>query len=100
MHTSRYHDLILTVKRMSVRDYVCVCGCPWAYGPLPRKDSLMVDGYTGKWMIERMAKDAPQSLPYPVNADRIYPAGKGKGINKKDDARSDPDFKDGTACLH
>lgn len=53
-----------------------------------------------KWMIERMAKDAPQSLPYPVNADRIYPAGKGKGINKKDDARSDPDFKDGTACLH
>ncbi|ERI85469.1 hypothetical protein HMPREF1981_01641 [Bacteroides pyogenes F0041] len=70
------------------------------YRPLLGKGGPMADGYTGEWMIERMAKDAPQSLPYPMNADRIYPVGKGKGINKKGDARSYPGFKDGTACLH
>lgn len=90
LHASLCHDVILTVKRIPGRDYVCVCGCQWMYRPLFRKGSPMVDGHTGEWMIERMMGNAPQSLPHPANAAEYIRREKGKGMNKKGDARSDP----------
>ncbi|WP_270658112.1 hypothetical protein [Parabacteroides merdae] len=100
LHASLCHDVILTVKRMSVRDYVCVCGCPWMHRPLLRKGYPMVDGHAAEWMIERMTENTPHSLSHPANADRIYPTGKGEKHEQKRRCTVRSAFKDGTACLH
>ncbi|MEY8592034.1 hypothetical protein AALK14_11345 [Butyricimonas hominis] len=100
LHASLCHDVILTVKRIPGRDYVCLCGCPWMYRPLFRKGSPMVDGHTGEWMIERMTGNAPHSLPHPANAAEYIRREKGKDMNKKRRSTVRSAFKDGTACLH
>lgn len=41
-------------------------------------------------MIERMTGNAPQSVPHPANAAEYIRREKGKGMNKKGEARSDP----------